>query len=156
MTNLDLDEIPAPKEVIDFFRSLKCPICRSQLDIKDPNVFGVDKNWFSFTSCIVDAFHYEVGISWKDPKYIIIDNETVDFEYKLKNYKIKINYTWHDAVLATKDHINEITVTPIDVDGSSLIGSEEVNFTELGKIFNLKKFSKEEIANRVNVMMVFG
>lgn len=137
------DVLYAPKEVVSFFKKFTCPICNSHLETEELTYIQVEDSYVSYADCREDALHYEVNVSWKDPKKIILLHEEVQFLSNETEYTIKKSNI-NGKVL------NDITITPLD---------DEKKSTTMwlpGNIFNFKKFSQENIVNRIKVLQAFS
>lgn len=95
--HLEDNQLLAPREVTEFFSKLKCLVCGAPLET-NPNCFrDTNKGMFSaYSDCSEDVFHYEVFVSWKDPKKIMINHEEVKFEHEDRFYTVRTQTSHRD------------------------------------------------------------
>lgn len=167
-----------PREVVEFFRTKKCPVCGSQLDYEEVVTFkvqsefeGDDYNgaYYAFAECKEDCLHYEMRVSWVDPKKISVTQEELSFEYKSNYFEVKRmavilksrgpgyanDFAQSLNLSVGPNVINDVTVMPIDEDGETYLQDKATKIMLPGNVLNFKKFSRAKFANRIKMIMVF-
>lgn len=145
--NHDGLDLLVPREVYKYFSKYKCLVCGSKLS-EDPIGIREPDRYTAFADCAEDALHFEVSVSWKDPKKIQLNHIEVEFSYEDRQYKIKQRHK-------NKKIVNEITSNRLDENG--IISNDSNEFFEEfeGSIFNFKKFSPKQFADRIKMLIVF-
>ncbi len=171
----------APREVVEFFSTKKCPVCGNKLDYDDLDIISSDndialeyteylnKVYHTFAECKEDCSHYEMRVSWVDPKKISVTQEEVSFEYKSNYFEVKRmavtlknrgpgysnNFAQSLNLSPGPNMINDVTVMPIDEDGETYLQDKATKIMLPGNVLNFKKFSPAKFANRIKMIMVF-
>ena len=136
-----------------FLNSIKCPICKSQLDTLDglsPLYYKYDKMIKNF-SCCKDYEHYAIYlIYWELPVRICTETLILyegKYQYKISQYHSPNNPTIDDAT--------EITIKEVDSEHRLLDTYMNKTFNYNKLLFDFKNSDKEKIFNRIKTILVF-
>lgn len=130
------------KSVLQFLSKIKCPVCKSGLDIKNIYHFKFDGSIKSVVDCLEDYHHYDITVKGIDTGKIKISNERISFEYMSDGFS-----------LSRKDCgkiiLNEILIYQPSIGKDIYLNIE-------GDLFNFRKFSPKKFADKINVIRTFG
>lgn len=130
--------------------SLKCPLCKSQVDLFDwvhPRIGGLLGNNFG---CVSDPHHYGIYfVHWEDP--IRIEKENITLYEGKYQYKVTQNY----FIIGIPASFTEIDIREVDAE-NRVIDNKPIKHFGYNKIlFDFSKTNREKILNRVKTILVF-
>jgi hypothetical protein len=141
------------KAVKVILNSLKCPICKSQVDLYDymaPRPKSIGYNF----SCVAEYYHYRMWFPhWDSPALIDYDQVEV-FEGRFR-YRIDQYYTIGRTVYPVRSTSTIIEVQVVDGE-NHIIEEIRPKIFQYNKIlFNWSTTNRDKIINRVKTILTF-
>ena len=127
--------------------SLKCPICKSQIDLVTWTKAGVRAPKNHNFGCVQDPYHYSICfIHWEGPPKI--ESEMV--HVYSNNYLYTILQKYLGSEQQTKIFINEVDKE------YRLLDTSKIKTFEYNKLlFNFSQSNEERIINRIKTILMF-
>lgn len=131
-----------------FLNSLRCPVCRGQVDMFDW-AKPVSKRGHNF-GCVYENYHYGIYfVHWEQPYRIELETATVcdkshQYEIEQRGYVpgVKMGYT-------------QIRIWDIDAEQRLINSSNFKSFGFNKHLFDFSKSNKEKLLSRIKTILVF-
>lgn len=133
--------------------SLRCPICKSQIDLIDWTRANMPRT--SNFSCVSVPDHFGIWfVHWDGPP--VIERETVIVNEGFYQYKIvqKSNFVFANNH-TTVSHLTELLISDIDAEQRLIEGSVSKFLRFPKHLFDFQKTNKEKLINRIKTILVF-
>lgn len=130
--------------------SMRCPLCKAQIDIIEPRPNPSYESWSSNFGCVADPEHYGIWfVHWEGPpprivREMIVVNEG-DHQYKV--------------VQIVEQFTSSTTIKIYDIDAEQRViygrGHEVRTFQFNKHLFKFSNTNREKILNRIKTILVF-
>lgn len=123
--------------------SLRCPLCKGQMDLKNVSTRKKDFNFF----CVNNFEHYAIFLNhWNLPPKI--EEDAVIIYEKEKQFRVYQQYF-------SPDGYTQITVRETDLEGRLIENSPPSVFSYNKNLFDFAFSNQEKILNRIKTILVF-
>jgi hypothetical protein len=133
--------------------SLRCPICKSQIDMLGHAQLSHKKQRPYNYCCASNAEHYGLWfIHWEQP--IRIESETAIVYDGCYQYEIKQQHSG-PGLLAPKPDYTEITVRKVDAENRIIDNIKPKVFDYYKRLFDFANTTRDKIVLRIRTILVF-
>jgi hypothetical protein len=126
-----------------FLNTLKCPICKGQVDIY------TNRSTIYNYSCVYNYLHYRLCIAELN-NFLIIERAKTTIYDNFKKIDVENIYNMLGVFLYT-----EIFIYPTDAEQRVIQNGKDFHINLTNQLFDFSKDSKDKILNRVKMFLTF-